>query len=275
VLILAATPIGNLSDASPRLVEHLVGSKFIAAEDTRTLFKLAQALGVKINAKLFSLHDHNERERLEQLVEVARDNDLLVVSDAGMPTVSDPGFNLVRACAEAGVAVTIVPGPSAVLSALAVSGLPTDRFTFEGFMPRRDGERRTLFEELLRERRTMIFFESPHRLLESLQAAAEVFGAERKASVSRELTKKFEHTERGTLAELAEWAKSDPKGEFVVVIAGAAGVIRDIHTLVEDVLTLVDSGERLKDAVNQIAELSKVSKSELYQLSLDARRDKQ
>jgi 16S rRNA (cytidine1402-2'-O)-methyltransferase len=275
VLILAATPIGNLSDASPRLVEHLVGSKFIAAEDTRTLFKLAQALGVKINAKLFSLHDHNERERLEQLVEVARDNDLLVVSDAGMPTVSDPGFNLVRACAEAGVAVTIVPGPSAVLSALAVSGLPTDRFTFEGFMPRKDGERRTLFEELLRERRTMIFFESPHRLLESLQAAAEVFGAERKASVSRELTKKFEHTERGTLGELAEWAKSDPKGELVVVIAGAAGVIRDIHSLVEDVLTLVDSGERLKDAVNQIAELSKVSKSELYQLSLDARRDKQ
>jgi len=275
VLILAATPIGNLSDASPRLVEHLVGSKFIAAEDTRTLFKLAQALGVKINAKLFSLHDHNERERLEQLVEVARDNDLLVVSDAGMPTVSDPGFNLVRACAEAGVAVTVVPGPSAVLSALAISGLPTDRFTFEGFMPRKDGERRTLFEELLRERRTMIFFESPHRLLESLQAAAEVFGAERKASVSRELTKKFEHTERGTLAELAEWAKSEPKGEFVVVIAGAAGVIRDIHSLVEDVLTLVESGERLKDAVNQIAELSKVSKSELYQLSLDARRDKQ
>jgi 16S rRNA (cytidine(1402)-2'-O)-methyltransferase len=121
------------------------------------LFKLAQALGVKINAKTYSLHDHNERERLEQLVEVAREHDLLVVSDAGMPTVSDPGFNLVRACAEAGVDVTIVPGPSAVLSALAVSGLPTDRFTFEGFMPRKDGERRTLFEELLRERRTMIF----------------------------------------------------------------------------------------------------------------------
>jgi len=275
VLILAATPIGNLSDASPRLVEHLVGSRFIAAEDTRTLFKLAQALGVKINAKTYSLHDHNERERLDQLVEVAREHDLLVISDAGMPTVSDPGFNLVRACAEAGVEVTIVPGPSAVLSALAVSGLPTDRFTFEGFMPRKDGERRTLFEELLRERRTMIFFESPHRLLESLQVAAEVFGADRKASVSRELTKKFEHTERGTLAELVEWAKSDPKGEFVVVIAGAGELIRDIHTLVEDVLALVEVGERLKDAVNQIAELSKVSKSELYQLSLDARKDKQ
>ena len=275
MLILAATPIGNLSDASPRLVEHLVGSRFIAAEDTRTLFKLAQALGVKVNAKLFSLHDHNERERLEQLVEVAREQDLLVVSDAGMPTVSDPGFNLVRACAEAGVDVTIVPGPSAVLSALAVSGLPTDRFTFEGFMPRKDGERRTLFEELLRERRTMIFFESPHRLFDSLQVAAEVFGSDRKASVSRELTKKFEHTERGTLAELAEWAKSDPKGEFVVVIAGAGELIRDIHTLVEDVLALVAGGERLKDAVNQIAELSKVAKGELYQLSLDARKDKQ
>ena len=275
MLILAATPIGNLSDASLRLVEHLVGSKFIAAEDTRTLFKLAQALGVKINARTFSLHDHNERERLEQLVEVARDNDLLVVSDAGMPTVSDPGFNLVRACAEAGVDVTIVPGPSAVLSALAVSGLPTDRFTFEGFMPRKDGERRSLFEELQRERRTMIFFESPHRLLESLQAAADVFGPDHKASVSRELTKKFEHTERGTLAELAEWAKSDPKGEFVVVIAGAGELVRKIEDLVEDVLALVASGERLKDAVNQIAELSKVAKGELYQLSLDARKDKQ
>ena len=273
MLILAATPIGNLSDASPRLVEHLVGSQFIAAEDTRTLFKLAQALGIKINARLFSLHEHNERERLEQLVEVARDNDLLLVSDAGMPTVSDPGFNLVRACAEAGVEVTIVPGPSAVLSALAVSGLPTDRFTFEGFMPRKDGERRTLFEELLRERRTMIFFESPHRLLESLQVAADVFGADRKASISRELTKKFEHTERATLAELVDWAKSEPKGEFVVVIAGAGAPVRKIEELVEDVLVLVASGERLKDAVNQIAELSKVSKSELYQLSLDARKD--
>lgn len=251
-----------------------MGSHFIAAEDTRTLFKLAQALGVKINAKTFSLHDHNERERLEHLVEIAREHDLLVVSDAGMPTVSDPGFNLVRACAEAGVEVTVIPGPSAVLSALAVSGLPTDRFTFEGFMPRKDGERRSLFEELLRERRTMIFFESPHRLRDSLLVAAEVFGADRRASVSRELTKKFEHTERGTLAQLAEWAKSDPKGEFVVVIAGAGELIRNIEDLVEDVLSLVAGGERLKDAVNQISELSKVSKSELYQLSIDARKDK-
>ncbi len=272
MLILAATPIGNLSDASPRLVEHLQNSHYIAAEDTRTLYKLAQALGIQVQAKTFSLHDHNEHERIEQLVEIAREHDLLVVSDAGMPTVSDPGFNLVRACAEYDIPVTVIPGPSAVLSALAVSGLPTDRFTFEGFLPRKDGERRTLFEELLREQRTMIFFESPHRIHESLTVAAEIFGPDRKASVSRELTKKFEHTERGTLAQLVDWAAEEPKGEMVVVIAGAAAELRDITTLVKDVLDLAESGIGLKQAVAEIAEITKVSKSELYQLALDARK---
>jgi 16S rRNA (cytidine1402-2'-O)-methyltransferase len=233
---------------------------------------LTQALGIQVHAKTFSLHDHNEHERIEQLVEIAREHDLLVVSDAGMPTVSDPGFNLVRACAEHGIPVTVIPGPSAVLSALAVSGLPTDRFTFEGFLPRKDGERRSLFEELLREQRTMIFFESPHRIHESLQVAAEVFGAERRASVSRELTKKFEHTERGTLSELVSWAAEEPKGEMVVVIAGAAKELRDITTLVKDVLDLAQTGVGLKQAVAEIAEITKVSKSELYQLALDARK---
>jgi 16S rRNA (cytidine1402-2'-O)-methyltransferase len=272
VLILAATPIGNLADASPRLVEHLQNSHFIAAEDTRTLYKLAQALGIQAHAKTFSLHDHNEHERIEQLVEIAREHDLLVVSDAGMPTVSDPGFNLVRACAEHDIPVTIIPGPSAVLSALAVSGLPTDRFTFEGFLPRKDGERRSLFEELLREQRTMIFFESPHRIHESLKVAAEVFGGDRKASVSRELTKKFEHTERGTLDELLAWAAEEPRGEMVIVLAGAAAELRDISTLVKDVLDLAETGVGLKQAVAEIAEITKVSKSELYQLALDARK---
>ena len=152
MLILAATPIGNLSDASPRLVEHLISSKFIAAEDTRSLLKLANALGIKLNARLFSLHEHNETERIEQILEIAGEDDVLVVSDAGMPTVSDPGFLLVRAAVRAGVAVTIIPGPSAVLSALAVSGLPTDRFTFEGFLPRKTGDRKKAFESLARER---------------------------------------------------------------------------------------------------------------------------
>lgn len=272
MLILAATPIGNLADASPRLVEHLQNSHFIAAEDTRTLYKLAQALGIQVQAKTFSLHDHNEHERIAQLVELAREHDLLVVSDAGMPTVSDPGFNLVRACAENDIAVTVIPGPSAVLSALAVSGLPTDRFTFEGFLPRKDGERRSLFEELLREQRTMIFFESPHRLYDSLKVAAEVFGSDRRASVSRELTKKFEHTERGTIGELVEWAAEEPKGEMVIVIAGAAVQLRDISTLVKDVLDLASTGIGLKQAVAEIAEIARVSKSELYQLALDARK---
>ena len=272
MLILAATPIGNLGDASPRLVEHLQHAHYIAAEDTRTLYKLAQALGISVTAKTFSLHDHNERERVGQLVDIARDHDLLVVSDAGMPTVSDPGFNLVRACAEAGVAVSVIPGPSAVLSALAVSGLPTDRFTFEGFIGRKDGERRKQFESLVAEHRTMIFFESPHRIHESLAAAAEVFGEDRPASVSRELTKKFEHTERGSLAELVAWAADEPKGEMVVVIAGAPALEVELGILVDRVLQLQGEGVRLKDAVAEIAELYAVSKSELYQLALDARK---
>ncbi|MBP7818640.1 MAG: 16S rRNA (cytidine(1402)-2'-O)-methyltransferase [Rhodoluna sp.] len=272
MLILAATPIGNLSDASPRLVEHLISSKFIAAEDTRSLLKLANALGIKLNARLFSLHEHNENERIEQILEIAGEDDVLVVSDAGMPTVSDPGFLLVRAAVKADVAVTIIPGPSAVLSALAVSGLPTDRFTFEGFLPRKTGDRKKAFEALAREARTMVFFESPHRILESLEDAAAVLGAERQASVSRELTKKFEHTQRGTLPELVEWAKSEPKGEMVLVIAGAEAVEVKSEDLVQQVLALIEDGIGLKQAVAEIAGAAGAGKSELYQSVLEARK---
>jgi 16S rRNA (cytidine1402-2'-O)-methyltransferase len=271
VLILAATPIGNLSDASSRLIEALADAKFIAAEDTRSLSKLAGLLGVKLQAKLFSLHEHNESDRIDQLLEIAQDNDVLVVSDAGMPTVSDPGFLLVRAAVAKGIEVSIIPGPSAVLSALAVSGLPTDRFTFEGFVARKDGDRKALFEELKTEPRTMVFFESPHRILETLETAANILGADRRASVSRELTKKFEHTERGTLTELADWAKQEPKGEMVLVIAGAVKAKVSPADLVGDVLKLTSGGMRLKDAVAEIAEQNSVSKSVLYQLALDAK----
>lgn len=271
MLILAATPIGNLADASPRLVEHLGSVRHIAAEDTRNLIKLAGLLSVKFQAKLYSLHEHNEAERLTQLVELAADEDVLVVSDAGMPTVSDPGFQLVRACVEAGVEVTVIPGPSAVLAALAVSGLPTDRFSFEGFVPRKDGERRSSFEALVDEPRTMVFFESPHRILQSLEAAVSVFGADRQASVSRELTKKFEHTERGSLADLVAWAQDEPKGEMVLVIAGAARREASLTELVAQVLELTKSGTRLKDAVAEIAEHHGASKSALYQLCLEAK----
>ncbi len=272
MLILAATPIGNLSDASPRLVENLQSAKFIAAEDTRSVLKLANSLGIKLNAKIFSLHEHNEGDRLSQILDIAKDDDVLVVSDAGMPTVSDPGFLLVRAAVAAGIDVTVVPGPSAVLSALAVSGLPTDRFTFEGFLPRKQGERRKMFQSLARETRTMVFFESPHRILESLLDAALELGADRQASVSRELTKKFEHTERATLGELVQWAGSEPKGEMVLVVAGAQVAEAAVGDLVELALALIAEGASLKDAVAEIAGANSASKSELYQLVLDARK---
>jgi len=272
VLILAATPIGNLADASPRLIEAMVESKFIAAEDTRSLLKLANSLGIKLNARLFSLHEHNQGDRLSQILEIAKDEPVLVVSDAGMPTVSDPGFLLVRAAVEANVEVTVIPGPSAVLSALAVSGLPTDRFTFEGFLPRKQGDRRKMFASLSREPRTMVFFESPHRILESLEDAVLELGADRAATVSRELTKKFEHTERGSLQHLVEWAKAEPKGEMVLVVAGAQVAEVQVSDLVEQVLALLADGAKLKEAVAEIAAAAGASKSDLYQMVLDRRK---
>jgi 16S rRNA (cytidine1402-2'-O)-methyltransferase len=274
VLILAATPIGNLSDASARLIEHLGSAKFIAAEDTRTLLKLARGLGVKLDAKLFSLHEHNEAERVTQLLEIAATEDVLVVSDAGMPTVSDPGFVLVRAAIEAGIEVTVVPGPSAVLAALAVSGLPTDRFSFEGFLPRKSGERKKLFQSLLLETRTMVFFESPHRIDDSLKDALTVFGPSRQATVSRELTKKFEQTIRGTLPELLEWSANPTKGELVLVIAGNSEANHSTATI-EDLLKEVEQGRSeglsLKQSVAKVAEAHSLSKSDLYQQVLDSR----
>ncbi len=268
MLILAATPIGNINDASPRLLSSLQESKFIAAEDTRSLLKLANHLKIKLNAELISLHEHNESQKLERLVEIAKTEDLLLVSDAGMPTISDPGFLLVRAAAEAGVEIIIVPGPSAVVSALAVSGLATDRFCFEGFLPRKPGDRRKAMQALVKEPRTMVFFESPHRIADSLKTASEVFGRDRKASVSRELTKKFEETKRGSLEELAEWAKSDPKGEMVLIIAGVEVSPKSPEEVVAEVLELSEEGLGLKQAVAEVALRHNVSKSELYRLSL-------
>ena len=274
MLILAATPIGNLSDSSARLIEHLGSSRFIAAEDTRTLLKLANGLGVKLNAKLFSLHEHNEADRVQQLLEIAQTEDVLVVSDAGMPTVSDPGFVLVRAAIEAGIAVTVIPGPSAVLAALAVSGLPTDRFSFEGFLPRKAGERKKFFTELLSEPRTMVFFESPHRIKDSISDAVSVFGPDRRATVSRELTKKFEETVRGSLAELLTWAEVEPRGELVLVIAGISQEEKPEATeadLLEAVEFARNSGLSLKQSVAKVALANGVSKSDLYQQVLDSR----
>ncbi|MDP5026050.1 MAG: 16S rRNA (cytidine(1402)-2'-O)-methyltransferase [Aquiluna sp.] len=267
MLILAATPIGNLGDASKRLIELLGSANHIAAEDTRELKKLASKLEIKLHAKLYSLHEHNESDRLIQLVELAKTQDVVVVSDAGMPTVSDPGFLLVRECIANEVEVSVVPGPSAVLAALAVSGLATDRFSFEGFLPRKQGERRSAFEALKKDQRTLIFFEAPHRILDSLTDALSVLG-DRPASVSRELTKKFEHTERGPLSSLIEWAKTEPKGEMVLVVSGALDSEPDYDQLGREALDLKEQGLGLKKAAQLLAQQHNASSSAIYERAL-------
>lgn len=272
MIILAATPIGNLGDASTRLVAALEQATTIASEDTRTTQRLVQALGVANRPRLVALHDHNEKQRAGELVERARDEDLLVLSDAGMPTVSDPGFGLVAAAVAAGVAVTVLPGPSAVLTALAVSGLPTDRFAFEGFLPRKPGDRRRALEALAAERRTLVFFEAPSRLAEVLTAMADAFGADRPAAVCRELTKLHEEVVRGGLGELAAWAAAGVRGEIVVVVGGAAGREVSQEDAVAQVLVLQASGIRLKDAAAEVSAATGLSTRDLYQAALAARR---
>lgn len=273
-VVLAATPIGNLGDASPRLRELLETADVIAAEDTRRLHRLVQGLGVTISGRVISYHEHNERERAEELLEfVAEGQTILVVSDAGMPAVSDPGFRLVSAAVDAGVLVTAVPGPSAVLTALALSGLPTDRFTFEGFLPRKAGERLGALRELVQERRTMVFFEAPHRLEVMLTALRDVFGVDRQAAVCRELTKTYEEVIRGSLDELVAWAGSgEVRGEIAVVVGGAgAPEPSRPEDHIDAVSALTAEGLRLKEAVAVVAEAQGVSKRELYQAVLAAR----
>jgi 16S rRNA (cytidine1402-2'-O)-methyltransferase len=268
VLILAATPIGNLADASDRLKQAIEKSEHIACEDTRSFKQLASALGLRFHARLYSLHDHNEKSRLDELVEIARAHDLLVVSDAGMPTISDPGFNLVRSCIDEQIEVSVIPGASSVLGALAISGLPTDRFVFEGFLPRKKGERSSVFRSLENETRTMIFFEAPHRILDALTDAAEVFGPEHQAVVVRELTKKFEEVVRGKLSELIDWAQSEPKGEMVLLLAGASRGEANYEVLAQRALALAQTGIGLKQAVGEVAKESGASKSVIYEHAL-------
>jgi 16S rRNA (cytidine1402-2'-O)-methyltransferase len=271
MIILAATPIGNLGDVSRRLIEVLEGCTVIAAEDTRVTIKLLRALNIENRPQLIALHDHNEREKAAELVELAREVDLVVMSDAGMPTVSDPGFLLVAAAVDAGVTVTAIPGPSAVIMALAISGLPTDRFTFEGFLPRKQGERLQQLQGLVREQRTMVFFESPNRIAASLADVASALGVDRRVAVCRELTKMFEEVKRGPAADLALWADAGVKGEIVMVIAGAPPLEIDLATGVAQVLQMVADGARLKDAATEIAENTGLGKRDLYEAALAAR----
>ena len=265
VLVLAATPIGDPRDAAPRLADELRAADVVAAEDTRRLRRLCQELDVNPTGRVVSFHEHNEAERTPELVDRLRQGDrVLVVTDAGMPSVSDPGFRLVSAAVGIDVRVTGVPGPSAVLMSLAVSGLPVDRFCFEGFLPRRGGERATALAGLAAEPRTMVFFEAPHRLARTLSAMAEAFGAERRAAVCRELTKTYEEVRRGSLSELLAWASDGVRGEVTLVVAGATGQVADLGSQLEGIRERVAEGERLKDVCADVAAATGLSRKALY-----------
>jgi 16S rRNA (cytidine1402-2'-O)-methyltransferase len=274
VLLLAATPLGNPQDASARLRSALATADVVAAEDTRRLTRLASALDVSVTGTVVSFYEDVERARIPRLLDDLRDGrTVLLVTDAGMPAVSDPGYRLVAACVAEDLAVTCLPGPSAVLAALAVAGLPTDRFCFEGFVPRTPGKRRSWFAGLADEKRTTVFFDSPRRLPATLTAAVETLGADRPAVVCRELTKTHEEVLRGTLGELAAWADGrDVLGEITVVLGGAVAAAPEPDALVEDVLALVDGGQRLKDAARRVATEHGVATNALYEAVVRARR---
>ncbi|MFI7697411.1 16S rRNA (cytidine(1402)-2'-O)-methyltransferase [Nonomuraea sp. NPDC049655] len=268
-LVLAGAPIGQAGDVSPRLREVLADADVVAAEDTRRLRRLATELGVEISGRVVSYYDQNEAGRAQELVEALRQGrTVVVITDAGMPGVSDPGYRLTHLAVEAGITVTALPGPSAVTTALAVSGLASDRFCFEGFPPRKTGDRARRLSALAAEERTMVFFEAPHRLAESLGAMAEAFGADRPAAVCRELTKTYEEVRRGGLGELAEWAAGGVKGEITVVVAGrvpGAGE-PDMDELVAEVDRRVAEGEQRKIAIADVAKGAGVPRRELYDL---------
>lgn len=272
-LLLGATPLGQPGDASPRLVTALRTADVVAAEDTRRVRTLARSLDVQIAGRVVSLFDANEAARVPALVaEIAAGATVLVVSDAGMPLISDPGYRLVSACAEAGLPVSCLPGPSAVTTALAISGLAAERFCFEGFAPRKQSARRAWLAGLADERRTCVFFESPRRLADCLRDAVDELGGQRRAVVCRELTKTHEEVRRGTLAELADWAVDGVLGEITVVLAGAVPRA-DLPALVAEVNRLAADGMRVKDACAQvIAEVpGAVSRRELYDAVLRSR----
>ncbi|WP_406091947.1 16S rRNA (cytidine(1402)-2'-O)-methyltransferase [Kitasatospora purpeofusca] len=268
VLVLAGTPIGDVADAPPRLLSELASADVIAAEDTRRLRRLTQALGVTPAGRVVSYFEGNEVGRTPELVEAllggAR---VLLVTDAGMPSVSDPGYRLVAAAVAADLKVTAVPGPSAVLTALALSGLPVDRFTFEGFLPRKTGDRARQLASVAAEPRTMVFFEAPHRIAEALAAMAEAFGPERPAAVCRELTKTYEEVKRGPLGDLAAWAAEGVRGEITVVVAGAPPAApKELGPaeLARLVAVREEAGERRKEAIAAIAAELSLPKREVF-----------
>jgi len=268
VLVLAATPIGRVEDAPPRLASELGRADVVAAEDTRRLKRLTTDLGVTITGRVVSYFEGNEATRTASLVEALENGErVLLVTDAGMPSVSDPGFRLVAACVERDIAVTAVPGPSAVLTALAVSGLPVDRFCFEGFLPRKAGERSRRLASLAAEPRTMVFFEAPHRTAAALAAMAEALGDARRGAVCRELTKTHEEVRRGGLSELAAWAADGVRGEVTIVVEGATETVEvatDPDSLAALVADTEAAGSTRKDAILEVARLAGLPKRTVY-----------
>ncbi|MEU0639604.1 16S rRNA (cytidine(1402)-2'-O)-methyltransferase [Streptomyces albidoflavus] len=267
-LVLAGTPIGDTADAPPRLAAELERADVVAAEDTRRLRRLTQALGVHTTGRVVSYFEGNESARTPELVEeLAQGARVLLVTDAGMPSVSDPGYRLVAAAVERGLRITAVPGPSAVLTALALSGLPVDRFCFEGFLPRKAGERLGRLREVAGERRTLVYFEAPHRLAATLEAMAEVFGADRRAAVCRELTKTYEEVRRDGLGALAAWAAEGVRGEITVVVEGApesGPADLDDAELVRRVRDREEAGERRKEAIAAVAAEAGLPKRQVF-----------
>ena len=273
-LILAGAPIGDPADASPRLRAALATVPVIAAEDTRRLRRLAAALDVPLSARIVSYYDANERARIPGLLAALHGGeDVLVVTDAGMPSVSDPGYRLVAAAVAEGLPVTALPGPSAVTTALALSGLPCDRVCFEGFLPRKPGERRSALARLAGEPRTMVFFEAPHRVAAVLADLAAAFGVDRPAAVCRELTKTYEEVRRGPLSSLVEWAAGEVRGELTLVVAGAPPVAVDADqtTLADAVAGREEAGEDRKTAIAAVARDAGVPKRVVYAAVLAAR----
>jgi 16S rRNA (cytidine1402-2'-O)-methyltransferase len=269
-LILVGAPLGNVRDASPRLRDTLSTADVVAAEDTRRLARLARDLGIEVAGRVVSYFEGNEERRTPELAQALRDGLVVaVVTDGGMPSVSDPGFRLVRAAVDAGVPVTVAPGPSAVTTALAVSGLASDRFCFEGFLSRKPSERRARLAKLAGEERTMVFFEAPHRVAASLTDLVAAFGGDRSAAVCRELTKTYEEVRRGGLAELADWAASgEPRGEITVVVAGAEPIaVRPTdEALLAAVADRQAAGATRKDAIAEVAGVHAIGRRELYNL---------
>ena len=276
LIMLAATPVGNAGDASARLVDALAMSDVIAAEDTRRLRALLSRLDVEPQGQIVSFYEGNESARVPELIErAAAGARVLVVTDAGMPSISDPGFRLVREAHESDVDITCLPGPSAALAALVLSGLSVARFAFEGFLPRKEGDRRRRLASLATEERTMVFFEAPHRLDVSVRDMADAFGVDRRAAVCRELTKTYEEVKRDSLGELARWAEGEVRGEITIVVAGAsdderrdASGLGDDEAIAAAVRDRMDAGASRKEAAAEVADQAGLSKRYVYDVSL-------